>query len=60
MTDGRFGSASALGEPNSLDVGAAGEGLAGAGDDDRLDRGVGDGLVQPVDDAARGSRSPGR
>ena len=34
----RFGSASALGEPNSRDVGAARERLAGAGDDDRLDR----------------------
>ena len=47
----RFGSASAFGVPNSLDVGAARERLAGAGDDDRLDRRVGLAPLDAVGDA---------
>ena len=43
-----------LGRAELLDVGAAGERLAGAGDDDGLDRGIGVGLVQAVGDAAAG------
>jgi hypothetical protein len=37
----QVGLGQALGVPNSLDVGAAREGLAGAGDDDGLDGRVG-------------------
>ena len=52
MTACRDGSADHLGRAELADVGAAGEGLAGPGEHDRLDGGIGGGAVEPLYDAA--------